>query len=291
MKYMGGKCRTGKRMFAVLKKLLESRGMLKDLKGYIEPFCGALGLMRYMGVYMDSLKKPAIASDGCEDLIILWREVQNNMFEKPVVTKELWKSLKDDTTHSALRAFVGFGQSFNGMWFATFIPTDTDVTFRSLESIRPSLTNIQFQHKDYLAHTELVREGGYLIHCDPPYANSVFAHEASAFKFDMKEFWDTMRLWHSFGNIVVISERVAPDDFECIWQATLLNSRVSKNKTYVDKLFMYNPTGAQKQREKESRAKMERTNQARLVKRQKIQARTQKLVHLLEGPRDEFNLF
>ncbi len=230
MHYMGGKFRTGRRLYLVMKHYLKG----KNVKGYLEPFCGALGLLRYFTDYAPL----CVASDGCKDLILLWNEVKNETFEKPTMNKEQWDALKDSKESSALRAFAGFGLSFNGRWFSSYVEDHLEVSYRSLEVLKPKIKNVQFEHKDYRDQTELVREGGWVIHCDPPYANSFFTHDASSFPFDMDEFWETMRKWTRMGNIVFISERTAPPDFECIWQATLPNNRTAGTKTYVDKLFM-----------------------------------------------------
>ena len=106
MKYYGGKVRTGNEISQILKQITEKC----KIKGYIEPFCGANGVMRHM---TDSYYK-CYGFDACEDLVMLWNAIQNNEFRRSVMTEEKWLSLKNSNKPSALRGYAGFGCSFNG---------------------------------------------------------------------------------------------------------------------------------------------------------------------------------
>ena len=233
MHYYGGKYRSGKEIAEIIKELM----LYNELKGYIEPFCGALGVLKHMtnNVY------PCYASDGCEDLIMLWIQVQNNEFKKPFMNEEIWTYLKKSNEPSALRAYAGFGLSYSGKWFSSYsqkyigLRDQNKESYNSILKITPNIKNVSFSHRDYRNHLKQIESGGYLIYCDPPYVNSVNKHIGSSFNFDIVEFWSIMRLWRSWDNIVVVSERSAPDDFKCIWSRKLLNL----DKTlYIDKLFI-----------------------------------------------------
>ena len=233
MHYYGGKYRTGKEIAEILKQITTKI----NIKGYIEPFCGALGVFRHMtDDYYD-----CYASDGCEDLIMLWKEVQQNTFKKPNMTEKLWLRLKESKNPSALRAYAGFGCSFSGQWFISYSQNyigdrnQNNESYNGLMKIQPFIKNIKFSHKDYRKYSRKLEKGGYLIYCDPPYANSSLKHKASSYDFNHEEFWNIMRLWRKWGNIVVISERSVPKDFKCIWKKSLKNI---DHKKYSDKLFI-----------------------------------------------------
>ena len=236
MHYYGGKYKSGKQISEILKQITATI----TIKGYIEPFCGALGVFRHMtNDYYE-----CHASDGCEDLIILWKEVQQNTFKKPNMTEKLWLKLKESRNPSALRAYAGFGCSFSGVWFSTYEQKyikhlGSEQAYESLMKIRPFIKNIKFSHKDYKKYSRKLEKGGYLIYCDPPYANSSLKHKASSYDFNHEEFWNIMRLWRKCGNIVVISERSAPRDFKCIWKKEVTNLEPGREKSkYIDKLFI-----------------------------------------------------
>ena len=240
MHYYGGKYRTGKEIAEILKQIIAKN----KIKGYIEPFCGALGVLRHMtGDYFN-----CYASDGCEDLIMLWKLIQEGKFRKPNMTETKWLKLKNSEP-SALRAYAGFGCSFSGQWFQAYsqkyIGTrdQNQESYDGLMKISPFIKDVTFKYGDYKKHSKKIEKGGYLIYCDPPYIESCIKHKASLFDFDHKEFWNVMRLWKSWGNIVVISERIAPRDFKCIWRKKLTNtparsSGSTTTETYSDKLFI-----------------------------------------------------
>jgi len=233
MHYYGGKYRTGREISEILKKLIKG----KKIKGYIEPFCGALGVLKHM---TDEYYQ-CYASDGCEDLILLWKEVQEEKFKKPNMNEELWYKLKYDNKSSSLRGFAGFGSSYCGRWFSTyankyFVGRDqNEESYNAIMKIQQYIKDVKFYYKDYKTYSKKLESGGYLVYCDPPYEDSGEKYNASKIDFNTLEFWETVRLWKKYGNIVVVSERKAPKDFKCIWKKKLSN--IDKS-IYQDKLFI-----------------------------------------------------
>ena len=76
-----------------------------------------------------------------------------------------------------------------------------------------------------------------VVYCDPPYSNTAGYDDENGFSHD--EFWQTMREW-SADNYVLISEQVAPDDFTCIWEKSVLRSVNASGKSRAtEKLFIY----------------------------------------------------
>ena len=87
-----------------------------DVDGYLEPFCGAMSILTKMNE-MYTCK----ASDYHPDLIQLWKEVQTNSFIPPQeMNEELYNTIKDYESPSAMKAFVGFGCSFGGKFFSGY---------------------------------------------------------------------------------------------------------------------------------------------------------------------------
>jgi len=240
MRYHGGKCRLGPDIAELLKKITNGY----KIKGYWEPFCGALGVMNYM---TDDYYK-CYASDACQDLIMLWTSVQKGTFKNPNITEERWRKLKNSKP-SPERAFAAFGCSYGGRWFSTYADnyiTDSRrsfaiTSFEKIEKMKPKLTKVNFLFRNYKNHIKPIENGGFLIYCDPPYENSVNNFFGISYPFDSKEFWDTARLWSSWGNIVIVSNKTAPSDFKCIYSKKIkcsANNNVN-NSYYSDKLFIH----------------------------------------------------
>lgn len=76
-----------------------------------------------------------------------------------------------------------------------------------------------------------------VIYCDPPYANS---QQYGKEKFDSEKFWNWVRKISYMGYYVFISEREAPNDFECIWEGKVQQMLNHNTRTEFDteKLFV-----------------------------------------------------
>ena len=161
MKYLGGKHRLGKEIAKVLKFLFPSH------KKYLEPFCGALGVLRHM-----SSEYKCLASDLQCDMIKLWKEVKNNTFIPPKkITNKYYEKIKKSKGPTSMRGFVGFLCSWNGMYFAglaEYKNTKRNVVneaINDIKKIRPQIKNVKFMCKSYEKHSPK----NTLIYCDPPY--------------------------------------------------------------------------------------------------------------------------
>ena len=225
---MGGKTLLGKEISQVLKQHCSN-----NIKGYLEPFCGSLGVTKYM---VDDYY--CVVSDIHPDLIMLWNEVKDGTFVYPEeITKEEWLKYKVSPP-SAMRAFYGFGLSFGGMWFSSYAPLYS----RSKSVLNETINSIKRQEQYIKKINEIIhcsydthKPEGMLIYCDPPYKNT---EKYSNGKFDSNKFWETVRHW-SKNNIVIVSEFEAPDDFKCIWEKERKVRINQKNpKIKIEKLFM-----------------------------------------------------
>lgn len=244
MRYLGGKKRIGREIAEVLEKCASPTSVC----GYVEPFCGALGVMIHM---LKKDYKVYEAYDLCKDLILLWKEIKAGQFVYPnSVTEKTWsryrKSSKDKKKPpSSMKAFMGFGLSFGGVWFSSYGDNYTQnsgrsvfkETVQSLKDMEPYIKKInKIGCKSYTAH----KFENYLIYCDPPYKNTS-GYDAVC-EFDSGMFWETVRQW-SKNNIVIVSEFSAPKDFLCVWKkkrnVKKFNepSKIGSDKT--EKLFIH----------------------------------------------------
>ena len=235
MKYVGGKQLIGKEISELIVKVISP----KKVKGYIEPFIGGLGVFQHM---CQNPFKVIIGSDVQEDLIMLWKEIQSNTFTVPrKVSESLFNKLKSSKEHSALRAFIGFGMSFGGDFFAGYIQKYSGTSGRNFykellnfyKKISPILKKetIKFLNKSYEYFS---KKSGYVIYCDPPYSNTTGYKTGS---FDNEKFWNTMRKM-SKNNYVFISEENAPNDFVSIWSKSKFRS-LTPSKTFHSSEYLF----------------------------------------------------
>jgi DNA adenine methylase len=234
MKYLGGKQRLGKKIAPVLVKIWEN---IKGLNGYLEPFCGSLGVLKEM---TDIDTKKIIANDYHADLILMWKTVKSGKFKYPLsISEKEYLQAKELESPNAYKAFVGFGMSFGGRYFGAYSQKYLNgkkedfckEMSNSLKRITPKIKHVTFTNKDYMK----LRPKDMLIYCDPPYRIGKYPikYRRSVKKydtFDNDKFWNKVRLW-SKNNIVIISELNAPDDFVEIWNAEIYRSAAQSSKT------------------------------------------------------------
>jgi site-specific DNA-adenine methylase len=237
MKYVGGKHLVGK----YISDYLYANVSPNEVDGYLEPFCGSLGVFKYMTNYDYNY---FIGSDLQPDLIELWSNLQKNKLELPESTsEELWYELKDTPSPNALKAVLGFGMSFGGDYFAGYSQKYASTSGRdyyqefknSLHKIKPNIqkSNVNFLNKSYLD----LSPKNMLIYCDPPYE---FTKGYSTGDFNHETFWNTMRKW-SENNQVFISSEISPPDFISVWSKSKNRTMSSKLRTFkTEHLFTLN---------------------------------------------------
>ena len=236
MKYLGGKHGIGK----LLAEFMIKKCPPETVNGYIEPFCGSLGVFKNM---TDKGYKKYIASDFQPDLIEMWKKIQNNKLKIPnEISEEMYNKLKHSKSPNALKAVAGFGLSFGGKFFAGYAQKWAGNSGRnflnefknSIEKIKPKIkdSNIHFYNKSYTEYNP----SNMLIYCDPPYKST---EGYSTGEFDHDKFWETMRKW-SKNNCVFISEESAPSDFTIVWKKQKRRTLDKENRFYsYEKLYAY----------------------------------------------------
>ena len=211
MSYQGGKQKIGKQIYSVLidiENLYNTSGKKLD---YLEPFVGFCGVIKH---FENDSDRNVYACDINQDIIDMWRSIVTETFiPDGICSKEKWKEL--ETLHSTPeKTLYGHVCSFGGLYFNYYL-TNRDYAAqgaRSVLRIKPKISNVIFLDAlSYEQHTP----NNMLIYCDPPYINNQLSNKLFQ-KFDHNIFWNTMRKW-SKNNIVIISEKEAPEDFKCIW--------------------------------------------------------------------------
>lgn len=231
MKYKGGKQMLGRH----LAKFMKESTINLDIEGYLEPFCGSLGVLIHMTDTFD-----CTASDYHPDLIEMWKSVQDNSFKPPEkVNEEDYLKIKQIPSPSALKGFVGFGCSFGGQFFGGYAQKYANgkkedflkEATHSINKKRPIIKQVDFYNASY----DELEPNNMLIYCDPPYEFTKFPvkyrRDVKHYDlFDNKAFWEKMREW-SKNNIVFISEVKAPDDFVSVWDKQSHRSISQSQKT------------------------------------------------------------
>lgn len=242
MKYLGSKSRIAKEIVPIIQKCID------DVKpvAYLEPFVGG-------GNVIDKISySKKIGADVNPYLIALLNYVTDDGKLLNEVPRELYNEVKSKyNTGCYTYWYVGniaFLASFNGKGFvggfakAGYEKTKNGLRYRdyyqeakrNLEKQVPNLKGTSFvcrNYRDFTPH-EMV------IYCDPPYKNTTgYTMKGN---FNHEEFWQTIREW-SMDNYVLISEQTAPDDFECVWEKSVLRSVNASGKSRAtEKLFTYN---------------------------------------------------
>ncbi len=241
MKYMGSKSRIAKYIVPILQSEINKNG----IKEYIEPFCGGCNVI-------DKIKcDKKVANDLNKFLIALFIHLKNDGELPSEVSRELYNKVKKDYKNNVYEDWycgaIGFLASYNGKFFdggyakSGYETTKSGVRLRDyfkessnniLKQI-PNLLDVDFISQDYL----LFAPKNALIYCDPPYKNTTQYNISK--NFDYEKFWAKIREW-SKDNIVLVSELIAPDDFEVVWQQEVSRSLNASGKTKaIEKLFRY----------------------------------------------------
>ena len=251
MKYMGGKSQIANHILNVMLKYR------KPNQWYVEPFCGGCNVIdRVNGnqirrkddiLFLDADNK-RLASDKNKYLIELFNGIQLGKRGIYPISKEEYNKARDDFNHNKNDfysdfdiAWIGFMASYNGRFFDGGYANNLFKRDFHKESINNLLNQIDFLNgitficSDY---RQLVIPDNSLIYCDPPYQDM---KQYGKLKFDHIEFWNWCREKNKEGHKIFISERNAPEDFECIFEfkrkATI---DFKQGKQYSEKLFTLN---------------------------------------------------
>lgn len=242
MRYQGSKKRIAKEIVEIIHNNLND-------KTYVEPFIGGCN------IFKDVIASKKIGSDSNVYLIDIWKELQNNTLTIPSnITKEKYFEIKnsylnkDNKYSNGTIGITGFLASYGGrFWngYANFNPKKNENHVKeALNGLKKdwgcfkSKENTHFIHSDY---SKLIVPNNSLIYCDPPYQSTLSYKETN--DFNSEDFWEWCRTQERNGNLVLVSEYNAPNDFVCIWKKEItcgMNSKKgSKQPKRCEKLFVH----------------------------------------------------
>lgn len=209
MQYTGGKQKSGGAQIA---KLINAMIGGRELRVYLEPFCGALSVLQRVHA------TTRVAADACQALITFHQAVQDGWVPPDAMTREQWEGYKaNPDPEDPMTALAGFGCSRGGAWFASYVDkykfTKRVVhpAFAASQSARKKMAkcqDVRFVYRDYRRSPK-----ADVVYCDPPYANTL-GYPAVG-EFDHEEFW-SWATERSKTDLLVVSEMAAPDNFVAV---------------------------------------------------------------------------
>lgn len=239
MQYLGGKHKIAKQISGLLNHYREPG------QPYWEPFIGAGHVAQHI-----NNQRLNYFSDLRAELIALWQALQSGWIPPDKISREMYKQARAGLLSPHLTAFIGFGCSYSGKWFGGYAvgqdknlkygPRNRNYAAESKVGLleKVARTSGAFFVADFLEADPPA--SGCLIYCDPPYEG--YTSYDGLPKFDHNAFWQKVRVLHSQGHILIVSEYQAPSDFRVIWQKgvkTGLHKSPARKGGYqrVEKLF------------------------------------------------------
>ncbi len=241
MKYMGSKRRIARKIAPII------NSFPSDV--FVEPFVGGFNITPFV-------EKPIIfASDVDSGLISLYRRLQSGWLPPEVITEEMYMDIKNNKQNYPIEivTYVGYALSFGGKYFGGYrrdkagdnsSENEKTQSMRAYNSLLEQVGGSQFrsaifENMNYCESVDFVStfnyKKPYIIYCDPPYAGAT----SYKTKFNHIKFWEWVREV-SVDNYVLVSEYVAPEDFNVLWEGKLPNT-LSKNESSIatEKLFIW----------------------------------------------------
>lgn len=217
--YHGGKQRIGNIIADIIYKEIKKIETIKNIKinGYCEPFCGMLGVYRYIPELFNEYNMNFKAGDLNKSVIMMWKELINGWKPQKNISEDKYNKLKKSKLDSALKGYVGHQYSFGGKYFKGYAPKynkiiNDDVAIKRLLDISLQVSNVEFNDGIYTQYSHLKN---YIIYCDPPYDNT---EQHYKIKFNSNDFYDWCRKMVKNNNILFISGYNAPKDFKIIFK-------------------------------------------------------------------------
>lgn len=233
MQYMGGKFRQSKAIVQCLKSYFD------DNTVYVEPFCG--GMWSACRVIDELHPKSVILNDINKPLMLLWDKCIKDgvdwLPDYPTAEQHAWYK-REQPEDDPLTAYIGFGFSFGGAWFSTYIKPGTSHNGNQKNSIRRKCDRLIKSRSSIalynVSYENLSIPDGAVVYCDPPYAGRTKAHRFDTWNNDA--FWQWVRDL-SQRCTVFVSCYGHPSDFEVVysWGDTVHRYTNGKRETgYTD---------------------------------------------------------
>lgn len=245
MKYMGSKSRIAKDIVPILQKCIDVTGS----HYYIEPFVGGANIIDKINCDYK------YGYDNNRYLIALLKHVQDGGKLSEDVSREMFNDVKKNKLNYEpwLVGCVAYLASYCAKGFGGGYARPNEKTGRNF--YQEAKRNLEKQTTKLLPKKIGAVDKGLcfvwgdykdipdgfspqVIYCDPPYANS---QQYSKEKFDSENFWNWVREKSWMGHYVFVSEREAPEDFECIWEGKVqqMLNNTARTENCSEKLFIW----------------------------------------------------
>lgn len=217
IKYVGSKSRIAKHIVPIIQSYIDET----QAEFYLEPFVGGANIIDKVSC----AKK--YGYDINHYLIELFKNMDLTHSLPEEITKEEYSKVRkayqtgDSDYPDWYIGAVGFLASYNGKFFGgragkvkTKIGTIRnyyDEAKRNLMTQIPSLKDVEFGEFDY-RQLDMSKFKHGVIYCDIPYMNTTGYQQ----NFNHEEFWQWAEEC-SHGNVVLVSEQVAPGNWKSIW--------------------------------------------------------------------------
>ena len=254
--YHGGKQRIGKR---IAQKIVDlSAEMLNDqkiadIRGYCEPFCGMLGVYRYIPSFFEEEgfeDLQYLAGDTNGSVVAMWKKAtaearKGNVWDPPPpVSEREYNRMKHDRRDTADKGFVGHQYSFGGQYFHGYGPKygKTQSAYNSaakrVNDIADELYDVKFSKGSYKQFSTLKH---FVIYCDPPYNNTECCYGKES-EFNNDDFWLWAKEMARY-NIVFVSNYNAPKGTEVVFvsEHSLTGFKSAKKRRRAERLYLIKP--------------------------------------------------
>lgn len=229
MKYLGSKNRIAKHILPIMLKEANEKGVTT----WVEPFVGGANMIDKVP---NNFQRIGIDYNAHTiEALIAIRDLVDKLPSD--VSEEYYKSLKGlppEPISSWVRTACAYGGLFGNVLARGGGRDYGDEAKRNAQKQSPNLQGVKLIHGSYDEYSDFEN---CLIYCDPPYKGTASYKTGT---FDHDKFWDWCRKM-SEKNSVFISEYVAPDDFECVWQGEVKTNFASQRSeathNAVEKLF------------------------------------------------------
>lgn len=223
--YLGGKKKYGLEIAEKIYDLsMEYENF--EIKGYVEPFMGMMGVYQHIPEQFRKHKLKYKAGDRNHYLVKLWKGLQMGFNPPLKCSKKEYYDLKYKDSKSLKAIFLGFACAIRGVFRSTYVERNIKIQSEYCKNIGKKIKNVELQSGDYTIFSNLTN---FIIYCDPPYKNTISPYSIGNSydtNFDYQKFTDWC-LKMSENNIVFISEYKKP-----LKKCTLVWAK-NKEKLYV----------------------------------------------------------
>jgi site-specific DNA-adenine methylase len=207
--YHGGKQRIGKHIASYINEKYGGRGY-----SYIEPFCGMLGVYRYVDKFDDY-----ILGDVNKSLIKMWKKwkkkttrekKKEKILNKLRTNKDTFMNYKEDTSSSWKKGFIGHFYDFRGIYFSSYKIRPESALLKSINNCIDIGEKLDSDDASLVSSSyRSINACRCVIYCDPPYLKqSKYYDDERVVNNDFKyeEFIEWCKKMKQQDNVILMSE-------------------------------------------------------------------------------------